>query len=73
MARSSERQVATTSFSCEIDGEQYNVRKGDITHPDHPLIAAYPGNFEPQSKQRVKWDVARGRVEDASGGPGKRR
>ncbi len=71
MARSSEsRYVANTSFSCEIDGDAYTVRKGDLVAPGHVLLKAHPASFDGQSTQPVKFDVP---VEAASAAPGEKR
>jgi hypothetical protein len=71
MARSSEsRYVANTSFSCNIDGDEYRVRKYDLVAAGHVLLKSFPDNFDGQSTQAVKYDVP---VEAASAAPGEKR
>jgi hypothetical protein len=37
---------ALSDFACEVDGDLILVSKGDLVHPDHPLLADSAHLFE---------------------------
>ncbi len=47
MARGA-RVRATTSFVCEMKGEQVIVHAGDVLPANHPAVKAHPELFAPQ-------------------------
>lgn len=60
---------ATQSFVGSIDGEELDVRKGDIFEADHPAVSRWPENFAPV---QFRFPVKR-KVEQATAAPGEKR
>jgi nitrite reductase/ring-hydroxylating ferredoxin subunit len=61
--------VASESFICELGGETFDIRAGDLIEPEHPLVKKYPGHF----KEPVYRFPAASRVEQATAAPGEKR
>lgn len=59
--------VAKVGFSCELDGERYQVTAGERIRFGHPLLRSQPDYFEPVDTT-VHYDV-----EQATAAPGERR
>lgn len=59
--------VATTAFSCELDGEPVVVTAGERIRRGHPLLRKQPDYFEPVDAT-VQYDV-----EQATAAPGELR
>jgi hypothetical protein len=58
---------AKDSFSGTIKGEPIHVTKGELAHPDHPVVKAYPDQFE-SAQGHIRLDV-----EQATKEPGEKR
>lgn len=61
--------VALDAFVAAIDGEPFDVRRGDHFEDDHPLVVKHPQLFRPL---RFRYPVAQ-RVERATAAPGEKR
>lgn len=62
-----EYMMATESFVTTIDGTPQQVSKGDLVHPDHPILRGRESLFAP-AKGHVRFDV-----EQATAAPGEKR
>lgn len=58
---------AKESFVTTLDGEIQQVSKGDLVHPEHPLLKGRAELFEPATNY-VRFDV-----EQATSAPGEKR
>lgn len=66
--KTSDVWVATTTFACQLDGENVVVHAGETrVRVGHPLLDRYEGYFEPVGSD-VHFDI-----EDASAAPGRKR
>jgi hypothetical protein len=61
--------VTREAFVCELDGQQYDLKGGDLIEADHPLVKKYPDHFA----DPVFRFPAPGRVEQATAAPGEKR
>lgn len=51
--------VAIESFGCEVDGNEFNVSKGERVREGHPVLRAQPQNFEPADRHvDYEWETA---------------
>lgn len=37
--------VARESFVCELNGQPFDIKEGDLIEADHPLVAKFPSQF----------------------------
>lgn len=58
---------AKESFVTMLDGEVTQVSKGDLVHPDHPILRGREELFQP-AKGHIRFDV-----EQATAAPGEKR
>jgi len=58
---------AVESFVTMLNGEHQQVSKGDLVHPDHPILKGRESLFRP-AKDFVRFDV-----EQATAAPGEKR
>lgn len=62
-----EYMQAIDSFFTMLNGEPVQVSKGDLVHPDHPLLKGREQLFRP-ARNHIRFDV-----EQATAAPGEKR
>lgn len=65
--------VVQDSFVVEIDGEPVAYRKGELVHPDDPILKRSPAAFKPFEFPHPVKRQASPRVEAATAAPGEKR
>jgi hypothetical protein len=70
MANKSQTLQALQSFTCEVAGQRYDLRKGDLIEADHPIAEGWPDFFGPLV---YRYPMDRPRVEQATAAPGEKR
>lgn len=66
MAKTSTLLIARESFVCELNGEPFDFKEGDLIEADHPIVRKFPDHF---IAPRLRFP----RVEQATAAPGEKR